>query len=48
MGLAPPTTPFAEQSFDRIMRNIQESAHGSLFINYTVNSRNKDDVARVL
>ena len=26
------------------MRNVQESAHGSLFINYTVNSRNKDEL----
>ena len=31
-------------SFDRIMRNIQESAHPSLFINYTINSRNKDEI----
>jgi MoaA/NifB/PqqE/SkfB family radical SAM enzyme len=31
-------------SFDRIMRNIQDSAHASLFINYTVNSRNKDEI----
>jgi Fe-coproporphyrin III synthase len=31
-------------SFDRIMRNIRDSAHASLFINYTVNSRNKDEI----
>jgi hypothetical protein len=26
------------------MTNIRESAHASLFVNYTVNSRNKDEV----
>ena len=31
-------------SFDRIMSNIQDSAHASLFINFTVNSRNKDEI----
>ena len=31
-------------SFGRIMRNIEDSAHRSLFINYTVNSRNKDEI----
>jgi len=31
-------------SFDRIMRNIRDSSHASLFINYTVNSRNKDEI----
>jgi sulfatase maturation enzyme AslB (radical SAM superfamily) len=29
-------------SFDRIMRNIQDSAHPSLYINYTINKHNKD------
>ena len=43
-GLGPTHDALRGASFDRIMRNIQESAHGSLFINYTVNSRNKDDV----
>jgi MoaA/NifB/PqqE/SkfB family radical SAM enzyme len=31
-------------SFDRIMGNIEDSPHASLFINYTVNSRNKDEI----
>jgi MoaA/NifB/PqqE/SkfB family radical SAM enzyme len=31
-------------SFDRIMSNIQASPHASLFINFTVNSRNKDEI----
>ncbi|HOD50508.1 MAG TPA: radical SAM protein [Candidatus Hydrogenedentes bacterium] len=32
------------ESFDRIMGNIQGSGHPSLFINYTINSRNKDEI----
>jgi MoaA/NifB/PqqE/SkfB family radical SAM enzyme len=32
------------ESFDRIMGNIQDSAHPSLFINCTINSRNKDEI----
>ena len=31
-------------SFDRIMGNIRDSPHPSLFINYTINSRNKDEI----
>ena len=31
-------------SFERIMRNIRESPHESIFINSTVNSRNKDEL----
>jgi MoaA/NifB/PqqE/SkfB family radical SAM enzyme len=31
-------------SFERIMGNIQASSHASLFINFTVNSRNKDEI----
>ena len=31
-------------SFDRIMRNVRDSPHTSLYINYTVNSRNKDEL----
>lgn len=31
------------KSFDRIMANIQDSGHPSLYINYTINSRNKDE-----
>lgn len=30
------------ESFDRILGNIQDSAHASLYINYTINNRNKD------
>jgi MoaA/NifB/PqqE/SkfB family radical SAM enzyme len=33
------------RSFDRIMANIEASAHPSLYINYTINDRNKDDIA---
>jgi MoaA/NifB/PqqE/SkfB family radical SAM enzyme len=32
------------ESFDRIMSNIQDSPHASLFINYTINTRNKDEI----
>ncbi len=32
------------KSFDRIMENIRESAHTSLFVNYTINNRNKDEI----
>jgi len=32
------------RSFDRIMRNIGASDHPSLYVNYTINSRNKDDI----
>jgi Fe-coproporphyrin III synthase len=31
-------------SFDRIMGNIRESPHPSLFVNYTVNARNMDEI----
>ena len=31
-------------SFDRIMENIRKSRHTSLYINYTINSRNKDEI----
>jgi len=30
--------------FDRIMGNIADSAHGSLYVNYTINNCNKDDI----
>ena len=33
------------KSFDRIMENIWHSAHPSIFINYTINSVNKNDIA---
>jgi MoaA/NifB/PqqE/SkfB family radical SAM enzyme len=32
------------ESFDRIMANVQDSAHASLFVNYTVNNCNKDEI----
>jgi Fe-coproporphyrin III synthase len=32
------------ESFDRIMGNIRDSAHPSLFVNYTINNRNKDEL----
>jgi MoaA/NifB/PqqE/SkfB family radical SAM enzyme len=32
------------KSFDRIMGNIQSSAHPSLYINYTINNHNKDEI----
>ena len=32
------------KSFDRIMGNIQDATHPSLFINFTINSHNKNEV----
>ena len=32
------------KSFDRIMGNIRDSAHPSLYVNYTINNRNKDEI----
>lgn len=32
------------KSFDRIMKNIRESDHPSLYINYTINQHNKGDI----
>ena len=32
------------RSFDRIMGHVQASRHPSLYINYTINSRNRDDI----
>jgi Fe-coproporphyrin III synthase len=32
------------ESFDRIAGNIQNSAHASLYVNYTINNRNKDEI----
>ena len=32
------------KSFDRIMGNIRDSAHASLYVNYTINNRNKDEI----
>jgi MoaA/NifB/PqqE/SkfB family radical SAM enzyme len=31
-------------SFDRIMKNVQASAHASLFVNFTINGRNKTEL----
>ena len=33
------------KSFDTIMKNIRESTHPSVFINYTINSENKSEIA---
>lgn len=33
------------RSFDRIMKHINESDHPSIYINYTINSVNKQDIA---
>ena len=32
------------KTFNRIMKNIHESKHPSLYINYTINSYNKDEI----
>ena len=32
------------ETFEKIMKNIQESKHPSLYINYTINSINKDEI----
>ena len=32
------------KSFDRIMKNIHESNHTSIYINYTINSKNKSEI----
>ncbi len=32
------------KTFDKIMENINESQHPSLFINFTINSHNKDEI----
>jgi MoaA/NifB/PqqE/SkfB family radical SAM enzyme len=32
------------ETFDRIMQNIQESEHPSLYVNYTINSHNRNDI----
>jgi len=32
------------KSFDRIMGNIRDSAHPSLYVNYTINNRNKGEI----
>ncbi len=33
------------KSFDKILENIKNSNHSSLYINYTINSANKDDIS---
>lgn len=33
------------KSFDRIMKNIRESTHPSIYINFTINSENKSEIA---
>jgi sulfatase maturation enzyme AslB (radical SAM superfamily) len=32
------------KSYDRIMGNIRDSAHPSLYVNYTINNENKDEI----
>ena len=32
------------ESFERIMSNVRKSRHPSLYINYTINSRNKEEI----
>lgn len=32
------------KTFDKIMRNINESKHSSLFINFTINTHNKEEI----
>ena len=34
------------KSFDRIMKNILESVHPSIFINYTINNYNKNEIEK--
>ena len=34
------------ESYDRIMVNIRRSSHPSLFINYTINQENKDEIGK--
>lgn len=36
------------ESFERIIANVRESSHPSLFANYTINSRNKDEIEAFL
>ncbi|MHB0958688.1 MAG: radical SAM protein [Pirellulaceae bacterium] len=31
-------------SFDRIMKNVQNTAHASLYVNFTINARNKSEL----
>jgi sulfatase maturation enzyme AslB (radical SAM superfamily) len=33
------------ESFDRIMGNIQESEHPFLFVNFTINNGNKNEIS---
>lgn len=47
-GLAGNHDSLRGKSFDTIMKNIQESDHPSIYINYTINSINKDDVSGFL
>jgi MoaA/NifB/PqqE/SkfB family radical SAM enzyme len=43
-GLQPTHDRLRGKSFDGIMKNIQESAHPSLFINFTINNSNKIEI----
>jgi MoaA/NifB/PqqE/SkfB family radical SAM enzyme len=43
-GLQPTHDALRGKSFDRIMGNIRNSAHSSLYINFTINNYNKDEI----
>lgn len=43
-GLQPTHDSLRGKSFHRIMENIRKSAHPSIYVNYTINSVNKDDI----
>jgi MoaA/NifB/PqqE/SkfB family radical SAM enzyme len=43
-GLTETNDSLRGKSFDKIMKNILESQHPSIFINFTINSVNKEDV----
>jgi pyruvate-formate lyase-activating enzyme len=43
-GLRETHDALREKSFDRIMENTGDSAHRSLFVNYTINNCNKDEI----
>ena len=44
-GLQPTHDKLRGKSFDRIMKHIRESSHPSIYINYTINTENKSDIA---
>lgn len=44
-GLQPTHDALRGESFDRIMQNIRTSPHRSLYINFTINQKNKNEIA---